>query len=605
MEFSDNSDEARDSSSADVRYEHAGSSGRSNYNDASSKANGWLDGEIAIIAEETPLGHLPESCRNSRLGSVWAISVLMNSSNIVVSDEIPSADRNSEKVGQFDKGGGYGSDNVVLSGGDVVVIHSSQWGRPILGIIQPWDPDYDMKMGAKLTRMAPSSSSSSKYGKDSMMVNIMVCVDGGDPVDASVDDGSTGEKYDPFRSGWASSGSVFPGVRISLAVLGNVMTYIRECQALLSLRMLNARLRSAILRPPNFLLDTTTATAAAAAPPGHTHVGGSRTSSTPPSCIPVPMWRSLLHTFNPSQLHALQTIVARNPTNANQLSSPIHLLQGPPGTGKTKTILGIASIFFGGGLPPVGRAQKGQRVVAGASIMSASRRPSASSSSSSSASTASTNAGGSLTASTERDPRRPRLLLCAPSNTAVDELVYRILTQGLFDEHGVQRSDNLSVVRIGAASSELSPQELSMIRVVEGVCLDNLVEEKRQQLASLPPPAAAALPSSSFMKTGHVLTLSSQQLRSHGQGGPSQPPLPSGWRISDLRRQVLEQADIVCCTLSGAGSQPILEILLRIPHFRFDAVIIDEAAQTVEPSSLIPFKFNPQVVVMVGDPCQL
>lgn len=54
--------------------------------------------------------------------------------------------------------------------------------------------------------------------------------------------------------------------------------------------------------------------------------------------------------------------------------------------------------------------------------------------------------------------------------------------------------------------------------------------------------------------------------------------------------------------------------------FKFDAVIIDEAgyhnhfkiierfiflAQAVEPSCLIPLKYNPQAVVMVGDPCQL
>lgn len=159
----------------------------------------------------------------------------------------------------------------------------------------------------------------------------------------------------------------------------------------------------------------------------------------------------------------------------------------------------------------------------------------------------------------------------------------------------------------------------------------------------------------------------------------------------------LEKSDVVCCTLSGAGSQPILEVVMRIPGFKFDAVIIgtcvcvcarvggwvsvwvsvwvcvcmcegkgesvrmnvyvcvcvsassrtvpsfhsyqlqfslilfaaivpllhhthssdrnilhsihffssDEAAQAVEPSTLIPFKFNPHRVVMVGDPCQL
>jgi hypothetical protein len=49
----------------------------------------------------------------------------------------------------------------------------------------------------------------------------------------------------------------------------------------------------------------------------------------------------------------------------------------------------------------------------------------------------------------------------------------------------------------------------------------------------------------------------------------------------------------------------MLEVVLRMTGFKFDAVIIDEAAQAVEPSSLIPFKYNPQAVVLVGDPCQL
>jgi hypothetical protein len=40
----------------------------------------------------------------------------------------------------------------------------------------------------------------------------------------------------------------------------------------------------------------------------------------------------------------------------------------------------------------------------------------------------------------------------------------------------------------------------------------------------------------------------------------------------------LEKSDVVCCTLSGAGSQPILEVVMRIPGFKFDAVIIGTPA---------------------------
>ena len=37
----------------------------------------------------------------------------------------------------------------------------------------------------------------------------------------------------------------------------------------------------------------------------------------------------------------------------------------------------------------------------------------------------------------------------------------------------------------------------------------------------------------------------------------------------------------------------------------FDAVIIDEAAQCVEPACLIPFRFKARRYVLVGDHCQL
>lgn len=46
---------------------------------------------------------------------------------------------------------------------------------------------------------------------------------------------------------------------------------------------------------------------------------------------------------------------------------------------------------------------------------------------------------------------------------------------------------------------------------------------------------------------------------------------------------VIEEAHIVCCTLSFAGSG----ILQRISR-PFDVVVIDEAAQAVEPAILIP-----------------
>ena len=50
-----------------------------------------------------------------------------------------------------------------------------------------------------------------------------------------------------------------------------------------------------------------------------------------------------------------------------------------------------------------------------------------------------------------------------------------------------------------------------------------------------------------------------------------------------LKAQILDEAQIVCSTLSFSGST-----LLLAMGSRFDSVIIDEAAQAVEPSTLIP-----------------
>lgn len=63
-----------------------------------------------------------------------------------------------------------------------------------------------------------------------------------------------------------------------------------------------------------------------------------------------------------------------------------------------------------------------------------------------------------------------------------------------------------------------------------------------------------------------------------------------------LRSQILGTCSVVVTTLSGAGSKAFIDGVCRDPtrnDSEFDAVIIDEACQASEPESLIPFKFNP------------
>ncbi|KAJ2813293.1 DEAD-box type RNA helicase, partial [Coemansia furcata] len=67
-----------------------------------------------------------------------------------------------------------------------------------------------------------------------------------------------------------------------------------------------------------------------------------------------------------------------------------------------------------------------------------------------------------------------------------------------------------------------------------------------------------------------------------------------------VRLQILQRTDILCCTLSGSGHE-----LLTSLGCTFDTVIIDEAAQSVELSCLIPLKYGCERCILVGDPNQL
>lgn len=62
-----------------------------------------------------------------------------------------------------------------------------------------------------------------------------------------------------------------------------------------------------------------------------------------------------------------------------------------------------------------------------------------------------------------------------------------------------------------------------------------------------------------------------------------------------IRMQILSEADVICATLSGSGH----DYMAQVP-FDFSTVIIDEAAQSVELSSLIPLKYGCQRCILVG-----
>merc|ERR1712070_977010 len=63
-------------------------------------------------------------------------------------------------------------------------------------------------------------------------------------------------------------------------------------------------------------------------------------------------------------------------------------------------------------------------------------------------------------------------------------------------------------------------------------------------------------------------------------------------------RDILEAADVVCCTCSAAGDN-------RVSSLRFRQCLIDEATQATEPECIIPVVLGAKHLVLVGDHCQL
>lgn len=379
--------------------------------------NGWLDCEILNIVAESEYGSLPQAC-DPRLGSVWVISVIIRTPNVSLNETVTNKPNSKQTPSS-----GV-SKEASLSGGDLMLLHSSQWKSPLMGIVQPWDPDYDFKFGTNFSLNQSNNPALMNYGGEANVdittANLLVCIDGGDGLD--------GQNI----GGWAPQGAIHSGVVFSMAVIGNVMTYIRECQALMSLRLLSPALRDTIITNPHGSAaggSTPIATANAHASSSAQLGQRSRTSSditissvdstTIPAGVPSKLWRALCKQYNDSQLRAMRSVCRRDLIETTGYASPVCLLQGPPGTGKTKTILGVLSVLLAGALKD---ARQSTKVIAGASFR---------------------HEGGSTTESVGRRSRsdsvssdnglrntdRPRVLVCAPSNTAVDELVFRIITQ--------------------------------------------------------------------------------------------------------------------------------------------------------------------------------
>jgi len=151
-----------------------------------------------------------------------------------------------------------------------------------------------------------------------------------------------------------------------------------------------------------------------------------------------------------------------------------------------------------------------------------------------------------------------QVLVTAPSNVAVDQLTEKIAATGL------------RVVRLASKT-----RENAAVSSVDHLCLHIMT------------PLAAG---DEFQKL--------QRLKD--EIGELTDRDQKKYKALQIRteREILQAADVICCTCSGAGDP-------RLKNFRFRQVLIDEATQAVEAEALIPLTLGAKQAVLVGDHCQL
>ncbi len=421
-------------------------------------------------------------------------------------------------------------DNIDFMNGDLVLIHPEEEAlkKYFLGVVVPYEQlNHERSLNFFETGQEARET-----------VTIMITIS-----ESNVNDDT---------SGFCVPGIIIKDKLFSITAVGNVLTSIREAQGLRSLALVDESLIKLIISPPC------------------TNDSGKSSVSSPldinklsrPPTVPTLLWDKLKTRYNASQLNAIAYICGKH----NKLT----LLQGPPGTGKTSTILGIMSVIFAGALnpPPInGKALiplPGQRLVVGSSHLST------------------TNVRNNESENDKLLPEKKiKILLCANSNTAANELAYRVKTQGIWLKNG-EKWSNINIVRLGTPYTKHDE--------VQGV----------RGSPFKPKP----LKSNEFTEYNNKIN---EMLLEELVKTKLDEKNKNDRNINEIRRGIISNADVIVSTLSGVGSQQLID---SIPPeirgiFKFDAIIIDEAAQAVESSSLIPFKFLTDAIIMIGDPCQL
>nr|XP_043639260.1 uncharacterized ATP-dependent helicase C29A10.10c-like isoform X2 [Erigeron canadensis] len=411
-----------------------------------------------------------------------------------------------------------------------------------------------------------------------------------------------------------------------LIFLGTLATTQREYLALHAFRRLNSQMQTAILQPspeqfPNY----------------------EEQAPSMPECFTTNFVDHIYRTFNGPQLSAIHWAAMHTAAGTTsglakrQDPWPFTLVQGPPGTGKTHTVWGMLNVIHLVQYQHYYTALL--KKLAPESYKQATESLSLENAPSGSIEQVLQSMDQNLFRTLHKLCPKPRMLVCAPSNAATDELLTRVLERGFIDgEMKVYRPD---VARVGVDTQTRAAQAVSVERRTEQLLVKSREEvhgwlhqlrgreaQLSQEIASLQrqlnvaayagrsqgsvgvdPDVLMARDQNRDSLLQHlaavvesrdkVLVEMSRLLIIEGKfrGG-------NNFNIDEARASLeasfANEAEIVFTTVSSSGRR----LFSRLTH-GFDMVVIDEAAQASEVGVLPPLALGAARCVLVGDPQQL
>ncbi|CAD8048064.1 unnamed protein product [Paramecium sonneborni] len=271
-----------------------------------------------------------------------------------------------------------------------------------------------------------------------------------------------------------------------------------------------------------------------------------------------PFFQYINLNYNFSQANAIQQLILQE--------RGICLLQGPPGTGKTHTLIGILSGVY-----------EYMKIM-------------------------------------NKFPKK-KILICAPSNAAIDEIIYRILQGGLFDSEG--RSRTVKLVRLGVLDEENDKSEIIKQVSLEDVAQYQLFNksqfkansdqkttgELRIELSKITQAIKKIKENEKFdeeqkKQLNELWNKRNQLMKFLEQVRTNKRNQKENYVV--FCEKIISEAEIICSTLSTAGTDKLSKFIDS-----FELLIVDEAAQCTEPSNNIPLRLGMRKMILIGDPKQL